>query len=57
MMEKWGEVFFGPMDPEKLEVGKKMVEEAEKHRLASMARYEADGLPPFMRNGPALTKP
>jgi hypothetical protein len=56
MMEKWGDVFFGPMEPEKLEAGKKMVEEAEKRRLASMTQYEADGLPPFMRSGPALIK-
>jgi hypothetical protein len=52
MMEKWGEVFFGPIDPEKLEIAKKMIEEAEKRRLASMAQFEADGLAPFMRNLP-----
>ena len=56
LLEKWGDVLFGPMEPEKLEVGRKMVKEAEKHRLASMAQYEADGLPPFMRNRPTLTK-
>jgi hypothetical protein len=56
MMEKWGEVMFGPIEPEKLEAAKKMIEEAEKHRLASMAQFEADGLPPFMRNQPALTE-
>jgi hypothetical protein len=54
MMEKWGEVFFGPIEPEKLEAERKMVEEAEKTRLASMAQYEADGVPPFMRNSRAL---
>jgi hypothetical protein len=54
MMEKWGEVFFGPMAPEKLEAAKKMLEEAEKRRLASMTQYEADGLPPFMRNRTGL---
>jgi hypothetical protein len=56
MMEKWGEVFFGPIDPEKLEAAQKMVEEAEKRRVGSMAQYEADGLPPFMRGGAALTE-
>jgi len=56
MMEKWGEVFFGPVDPEKLEAAQKMMDQAEKSRLASMAQYEADGLPPFMRSGPTLTK-
>ena len=56
MMEKWGEVFFGPIDPEKLEASKKMLEFAEKRRLASMAQFEADGLPPFMRDGPKVIK-
>jgi hypothetical protein len=49
-------VFFGPIKPEKLEAAQKMMEEAEKRRLASMAQYEADGLAPFMRNRPALTE-
>ena len=56
MMEKWGEVFFGPVDPEKLEAAQMMIDQAERTRLASMAQYEADGLAPFMRSGPALTK-
>jgi hypothetical protein len=55
IIEKWGEVLFGPMDPEKLEAGKKMLEEAERHRLESMAQYDADRLPPFTRMS-ALTK-
>jgi hypothetical protein len=55
MMEKWGEVFFGPIDPEKLEVAQKMLDEAEKRRLQSMKRYEIDGLAPFMRD--SLPKP
>ena len=29
MMEKWGEVFFGPVDPEKLEAAQKMIDRAE----------------------------
>jgi len=53
MMEKWGEVFFSPVDPEKLEAAKKMLDDAEARRLASMEQYEADGLPPFMRARPA----
>ena len=56
LLEKWGDVLFGPMESEKLEAGRKMVEQAEKQRLTSMAQYEADGLPPFMRNKPTLTK-
>jgi hypothetical protein len=55
MMKKWGQVFFGPIEPEKLAAAEKMLEAAEKSRIASMAQYEADGLPPFMR-GPALSK-
>lgn len=57
MMEKWGEVFFEPIDPEKFEAAKKMLEDAEKRRLASMAQFEADGLPPFMRDGPKRDAP
>ena len=49
MMEKWGEVFFGPIDPQKLQAAQKMLEDAEAHRVASMAQYEVDGLPPFAR--------
>jgi hypothetical protein len=54
MMEKWGEVFFGPIEPEKLEAAKTMLEEAEKRRRASMAQFETDGLSPFMRGVPKL---
>jgi len=43
-----------PIDPEKLEASKKMLEFAEKRRLASMAQFEVDGLPPFMRDGPKV---
>jgi hypothetical protein len=49
MMDKWGEVFFGPIDPEKLEAAQKMLDEAEKRRRKSMEQYERDGLAPFMR--------
>ncbi len=49
MMEQWGEVFFGPVDPEKLEAAKKILEESEVRRVASMKQYEIDGLSPFMR--------
>lgn len=55
IMEQWGEVLFGPMEPEKLEAGKKMVAGAEKARVASMARYEEDGLPPFARQPDVAT--
>lgn len=49
VMEQWGEVLFGPIEPEKLEAGRKMVADSERARLASMARYEADGVAPFAR--------
>ncbi len=49
IMERWGQVLFGPIEPEKLEAGKKMVADAEQARLKSMARYEQDGLAPFQR--------
>jgi hypothetical protein len=52
LMEKWGGVFFGPMEAEKLEAGRKMVEESERRRLASMAQFERDGVLPFMRDAP-----
>jgi hypothetical protein len=54
MMEKWGNVFFEPIEPQKLEAAKEMLEGAEQRRLASMAQFEIDGLPPFMRRKPPL---
>jgi hypothetical protein len=57
MMEQWGEVFFGPMEPEKLEAAAKLLEQAEQRRVASMAQYEADGLPPFARPRPIVESP
>jgi hypothetical protein len=56
IIEKWGDVLFGPVDQEKLEAAQTLVEKAEKARLTSMAQYEADRQPPFMRTGPPLTK-
>src|SRR5208282_5871269 len=52
MMEKWGEVFFGPLDSEKAAEVAKMLALAEERRRASMAQYEVDGLPPFVRSLP-----
>lgn len=54
MMEQWGEVFFGPMEAAKMEAGQKMVADGEKARIASMARYEADGVAPFARRDDAV---
>ena len=50
MMEQWGHVFFGPISEERLREAQMMLEQSEEHRLASMAQYEKDGLPPFMRS-------
>ncbi|MFT4117910.1 DUF3800 domain-containing protein [Bradyrhizobium sp.] len=49
LMEKWGEVFFGPMDDEKIEAGRKLLQLSEERRVASMVQYEQDGVAPFMR--------
>lgn len=59
MMEQWGEVFFGPVESEKLVLAAEMLKQAEQRRLASMAQYEVDGLPPFARSQPitATAKP
>jgi hypothetical protein len=49
LLEKYGEILFGPIEPEKLDAAQRMLTMAEGRRLASMEQYEADGLPPFMR--------
>ena len=56
LLAKWGDVLFGPIEPEKLETAKKMLAEAEKKRIESMTQYNADKLPPFMRNIPSIPK-
>ena len=48
IMEEWGDVLFGPIQEEKLEAARKMLEQAENRRQKSMAQYEADSIPPFM---------
>ncbi|MDA9416420.1 hypothetical protein XH81_16410 [Bradyrhizobium sp. CCBAU 25360] len=50
LMEKWGEVFFGPMDDQKIEAGQKLIQLSEERRQASMKQYEQDGVAPFMRD-------
>jgi hypothetical protein len=56
LLQRWGDVFFGPMDPEKLEAARKMIEASEKRRVESMAQFETDGIPPFERTGGMLPK-
>jgi len=57
IMERWGEVFFGPMEEEKLEAGRQLVARGEVRRRASMEQYEADGLAPFARERPVKLIP
>jgi hypothetical protein len=49
LIEKYGEILFGPMAPEKIEAGQRMLVMAEERRRASMEQFKADGLSPFMR--------
>lgn len=49
LSESYGDVLFGPMPDAQLDAGKRMLVMAEERRRASMAQYESDGLPPFMR--------
>lgn len=52
LLDQFGEVMFGDMAEEKLEAGRALVKMSEERRLASMAQYEVDGVPPFMRTPP-----
>ncbi|APG86352.1 hypothetical protein SAMCCGM7_pA0013 (plasmid) [Sinorhizobium americanum CCGM7] len=47
----------GPIAPEALERGRELIRHYELARLSSMAQYEADGLPPFMRQASSLIQP
>lgn len=49
LLENYGEILFGELDPQKLETAERMLVIAEERRRFSMEQYEADGLPPFMR--------
>ena len=49
LIEKYGEILFGPLSPEKMEAAQRMLVMAEERRRASMEQFEADGLPPFSR--------
>lgn len=58
LLERYGDIIFGPLPIEKENAARALLEQMEKARLASMARYEEDGLPPFLREKPpgALNK-
>lgn len=49
LTESYGHVLFGPMPDAQLDAARRMLVMAEERRRASMAQYESDGLPPFMR--------
>ncbi len=50
MLARWGETFFGHIAPEQIQAAQEMLVMAEERRRASMAQYETDGVPPFMRD-------
>lgn len=52
IIERWGEVLDTPLTPQKEGEVRGTLAKFEESRQASMARYEEDGLPPFMRPNP-----
>ncbi len=48
-IEKFGAVLSQPLSPEQEASARAMLQKAEENRLASMAQYKADKLPPFAR--------
>jgi hypothetical protein len=57
LLENYGDVLFGPIEPERLEAAQRMLAIAEERRRLSMEQYEVDGLPPFMRSISIAEKP
>lgn len=54
-MERFGPKFTEPLSAEQERAARELLEKAESARLESMAQYEEDKLPPFMRQvGPAV---
>ncbi|MGL4286564.1 MAG: DUF3800 domain-containing protein [Phreatobacter sp.] len=52
-MRRFGPMLFGPTSAEQLEAGRKLMVSMEEARVKSMAQYERDKLPPFMRRSQA----
>lgn len=50
MQEKYGAIISTPITPEQEAEARELIAKAEENRMASMAQYKRDGLPPFMRN-------
>ncbi|WP_096764299.1 DUF3800 domain-containing protein [Rhizobium sophoriradicis] len=53
-LQQYRPMLEGPIAPEVLQRGQELVRQFEQARLSSMAQYEADGLPPFMRERNSL---
>lgn len=53
-LEKFGPIVFGSLPVEKEKAAREMLRKVEEARLASMAQYEKDGLPPFKRGHQAI---
>lgn len=49
MLKKYGPIFFGEITSEQEAEARALLAKVEENRLASMAQYERDGVPPFMR--------
>lgn len=55
VQEKYGAIFSTPITPEQEAQARKLIVKAEENRLASMAQYERDRVPPFMRKAELAT--
>jgi len=53
MQERYGAIFSTPITPEQEAQARALLAKAEENRLAAMAQFERDGLPPFMRDASA----
>ena len=49
-IETYGKILATPLTPDQETEVRKMLDQAEKNRLSSMAQYKQDRLPPFMRS-------
>ena len=55
-LKKFGPMLTTPLTPEQEKSARSWMLEAEKARQASMAQYERDRLPPFMRESPTTVE-
>jgi hypothetical protein len=54
MQEKYGAILNTPITTEQEAQARELLAQAEENRLASMAQYDRDNLPPFMREAESL---